>query len=137
MRERISENFYLSEFKCKCKRHCKGSNPMPPTLLVNILELTREKVNKRVSFNFKMKITSAFRCKYHNKEEGGGRRSQHLKNYAVDFRDYLKRVDTEILRDCAYEAMRELGAEGGIGIYNTFLHVDIRGYSAKWDLRTK
>ena len=35
------------------------------------------------------------------------------------------------------EALIELEyiPEGGLGIYNTFVHYDIRGYKARWDKR--
>ena len=78
-----------------------------------------------------MKLTSAFRCDQHNKDVGGSSRSQHRKNRAVDFRDKYYRVSPEILRECAIEAMEELSIKGGIGIYKTFVHMDIRGYTGE------
>ena len=75
-------------------------------------------------------ITSTFRTKQHNQDIGGGKDSMHTKGIAVDF--YLQNKDHfDDFRDSLrtfgmwYDNLRDMGI-AGIGIYNTFVHIDTR-----------
>jgi hypothetical protein len=84
-----------------------------------------------------------FRSSWHNKAVGGAAASQHLV-FATDIQPNLhgfrlaqtppfdRRAEMIII--VAAEADR-LGFDG-IGKYDTFVHLDLRGEKARWDERT-
>ena len=72
-----------------------------------------------------MILTSAYRCPEHNKAVGGVKNSQHILGKAFDIR--LDGRDAEKLAETA----RYFGFRG-IGIYDTFLHIDTRDRKATW-----
>lgn len=85
---------------------------------------------KRVSRRFNVDeivINSWCRCEQHNAAVGGAPTSQHLRGRAADIvvpgvpaaevAEYLDSIDPG-----AY----------GLGRYNTFTHIDTRGYKARW-----
>lgn len=116
----LSEHFSKSEMACSCG--CGFDNPS--YLLVQLLESIRSYFNKPI------KINSACRCEKHNKEVGGEPNSQHVKGNAAD----INVVGVPCSRVWAYLNEKH---RGGLGRYDTFTHVDVRGYSARWDLRKK
>lgn len=80
---------------------------------------------------------SAYRCPKHNRKVGGVEDSPHIDGKAMDFDcgDKLSpsEVHSRIMK--AYSA-GELPLLGGIGKYNTFIHVDTKkkenGKLRKW-----
>lgn len=106
----------------------------PKTLWPNVVPLARVLEAFRKAVGHPMALTSVYRSKAYNEAIGGAPRSQHMEFIAADFK-----VDgggttgqwAELLKK-----LRQQGAfEGGIGIYKTFVHVDVRGSRADWDLR--
>jgi len=73
-------------------------------------------------------ITSGYRCADHNEAVGGDEKSYHMFGMAADI--CVSGVTT---RSLAAKA-ESVGFEG-IGIYvdKAFVHVDVRGYPAKWE----
>ena len=90
--------------------------------LVIILDKIRESYGKPI------RINSAYRSSKWNKRVGGSSLSQHLKGRAVDIPISNQEDGDELERLFITEA----GENNGIGRYNTFIHVDIRGYKARW-----
>jgi uncharacterized protein YcbK (DUF882 family) len=76
-------------------------------------------------------INSGCRCPEHNRTVGGSPHSQHLRGKAADI--VVQGYRPEQVASMA-SAMREF-VEGGIGIYDTFTHVDVRRGSSRWDFR--
>ena len=78
-----------------------------------------------------VRVNSAYRSEAYNKAVGGAKASQHYKNTANDLRA-AKGTPKEW---AAYlRELREAGEfKGGIGIYNTFIHVDTRGTNVDWE----
>ena len=95
---------------------------MPATLFV--ADEIRERLNRPLTL-----ITSAYRSPAYNKACRGASQSWHTKNCALDL------VFEGSSRD-SYQIATELRKEGfftgGIGLYNTFIHIDTRGQNATW-----
>lgn len=115
--QKLAENFKVKEFACK-----DGSDPIFISLeLVKVLQKIRTHFGKAVT------ITSAFRTAKHNKSVGGAAYSQHLYGTAADIK--VKGIKP---KDVAAYAETLLPNTGGIGIYSTFVHVDVRAKKARW-----
>jgi len=121
----VTNNFKIHEFKCKCG--CE----MPSDVLENIKELADNLQVVRDMLGEPIKINSAYRCESHNKRIGGTKFSQHIKGKAADIVVSNIRPEKVVI---ALDKMQDAGfiKKGGIGAYQTFTHVDIRGYQAKW-----
>ena len=121
---KITNNFSLEEFECKCG--CK----MPEFVKKNIIELA-ENLQVIRDVVGKLNLTNAYRCKEHNADVGGATNSQHLKGKAADVKS--KEYDVlEVSKIIEGLIKSEKIEQGGIGIYNTFTHYDIRGARARW-----
>lgn len=107
----LSDNFSRSEFECKCG--C-GLDTVD-TDLIRVLETVR------TTFDRKVTITSAHRCRTHNASPAvrGGSRSQHLHGRAADI------VVDGVSPELVYELVDQMGV-GGAGKYDNFTHVDTR-----------
>lgn len=120
----LSKNFNSTEFDSK------GGYPDEEWTIIDLdhvkrLQLLRDKLNKACT------ITSAYRAPTHNKKVGGVSNSRHTKGDATDVQ-FSGVSPTEVAK-----AAKEIGFTG-IGIYDTFTHVDSRpGRLAEWDFRTK
>ena len=75
-----------------------------------------------------IKINSGFRCAPHNAKVGGKPGSQHLYGKAADVETPF--ASTLELKNAA-EAIAVF-SNGGIGLYPTWVHVDVRGVKARW-----
>jgi hypothetical protein len=112
----LSENFHLREFECHCGK-C-------PETIISMLHVARLQ-KLRNDFGQPIKINSAYRCFEHNKAVGGVPGSQHTLGLATDLAlplpsyAYLKQIFDALI------------------IYDTFCHVDSRGYSLLLDKRVK
>ena len=112
--------FGRHEFVCKCGEHCSGYPVEPSETLVRFLDAFREAVGEPVY------VGSGVRCVQHNADVGGAPQSRHLYGDAADIR-------------CAGKTPRELYdladamlPHGGLGLYDWGIHVDTRGYRARW-----
>ena len=114
----MSNNFRVREFACK-----DGSDPIfIDSELVEVVQKIRNHFGKPVT------ITSAYRTPQHNKSVGGTIYSQHLYGRAVDIR-----VGGGISpKQVGEYAEKILGNSGGVGIYDTFTHVDVRQVKSRW-----
>ena len=112
----ISKNFHLHEFQCKDGSH---QVRLHPTLLTKLQQL-RDHLNRPVI------ITSGYRNPEHNRRVGGAPNSQHLLGTAADIR---------VSGFTPARLLPHAEAVGftGIGLYATFLHVDVRPTPARWE----
>ena len=72
-------------------------------------------------------INSAYRNAQYNKKVDGATYSQHLYGTAADIK-----ITGVKPADVAAYAETLLPNTGGIGIYSTFTHVDVRADKARW-----
>lgn len=115
--QKLSTNFRVREFACS-----DGSDPIfIDSELVNTLQKIRNHFKKPVT------ITSAYRTPSRNKAVGGTIYSQHLYGRAADIK-----VDGVSPTNVAAYAETLLPTYGGIGIYDTFTHIDVRDIKARW-----
>ena len=115
--KKLSTNFRVREFACT-----DGSDPIfIDSDLVNVLQKIRTHFGKSVT------ITSAYRTPTKNKACGGSTYSQHLYGKAAD----VKIAGVAPKKVAAY-AETLLKNKGGIGIYSTFTHIDVRSTTSRW-----
>lgn len=116
--KKLSTNFKVKEFACQ-----DGSDPIfiAPGL-VTILQYIRSHFGKPVTIN------SAYRTPSHNKKVGGATYSQHSYGMAADI--VVKGVSPKTVAKYVETLMPK---KGGIGIYKTFVHVDIRTEKSRWN----
>ena len=118
MRHQLSSHFRRSEFQCPCCGEIKVSRR-----LVDALEKLRHKCG-----NVSIRVNSGYRCPVWNERVGGVVASQHLLGFAADIVvQGLEPIEVAEKADevCAFH-------HGGIGVYNNFVHVDVRDGVARW-----
>lgn len=113
----LTKNFKVREFACK-----DGSDVIFISMdLVEILQKIRDHFGKAVTIN------SAYRTVAYNKKVGGATYSQHLYGGAADI--VVKGVSPKAVANYAETLMPKYG---GIGIYASFTHVDVRANRSRW-----
>lgn len=118
--------FDTHEFACK-----DGSDSPWPTVvnpqLIDLCNRIREAYGKPLVVN------SGYRSEAHNAKVGGAKGSLHVQGQAADLAPLKKDIDwIPFLHRLALN----INHNGGVGLYDNFVHVDIRGYKARWDNRT-
>ncbi len=115
--KKLSTNFRVREFACS-----DGSDPIfIDSELIKILQKIRDHFKKPIT------ITSGYRTPTRNKVVGGTTYSQHLYGMAADIK-----VDGVSPQKVAQYAETLLTNRGGIGIYATFTHIDVRATKSRW-----
>lgn len=121
------ENFTPKEIASRTVVGGTQRGPKGPLLLnteaLDALQALRTHLGKP------MIINSAYRSPEYNSFVGGASKSFHMKGVAFDVS--LKNLDRDELKEAA-----ALFGFTGIGDYNSFVHIDTRGYNAYWDNRT-
>ena len=125
---KLSRNFNKREF------NSKDGKRMPFWVLENIKILAVQVQIIRDALGAPIHINSGYRSPEHNKRIGGVKNSQHIEGKAAD----LATRDASPFK--LYNLILQLISEGkiingGVGIYNGFVHYDIRETPARWDYR--
>ena len=125
---RLTKNFTQREFRSR------DGAKMPLDVLDNIRELACNLQVLRDLLGESIKINSGWRSEAHNKAVGGVKSSKHTKGLAADIR--VKGLETDDLY-LLIESLIKDGdmKEGGLGVYDTFVHYDIRGTRARWNYK--
>lgn len=125
-----TDHFTLEEFRCR------DGSEVPEKFRGNVQEVMDNLEVLRVELDKPITILSGYRtCSYNIKLEGAASKSRHLCGQAADIKV------AEFSPATVYATIERLiGAgrmkQGGLGIYNTFVHYDVRGKKARWDQRT-
>ena len=123
--ESLSKNFKKSEFKCR-----DGTN-VPGELMENLKELVENLQVVRATIGKPIHVISGYRTPKYNRRIGGARRSQHMKAKAADIR--IRGMIPIEVRSVILKLIREgTIKKGGVGLYKTFVHYDVRGFNARW-----
>lgn len=116
----LSSSFRVREFACK-----DGSDTvLVSDRLAALLQQIRDHFGRPVV------ISSGYRTAAHNTKVGGASRSQHLYGTAAD----IVVAGVEPLAVAQYAEYLQPDC-GGIGLYQTFTHVDVREKRSRWDSR--
>ena len=122
---KLEENFSLSEFDCR------DGSVVPEELMDNVrllaknLQVLREHVGKPV------RIISGYRSPKYNRKIGGAKKSQHMQAKAADIK--IPGMSPAEVKATIVELIKEGKMHsGGIGLYTTFTHYDVRGWNARW-----
>ena len=114
----VTPHFKVREFACN-----DGSDPVfISQALADILE------NIRVHFGKPVHINSGYRTVSYNKTvSGSSSTSQHCNGLACDF--WVEGVaPVKVYEYC--ESL--LGNHGGLGLYDSFVHMDVRAAKSRW-----
>ena len=115
---KLSKNFTVKEFACS-----DGTDTVFISLaLVNLLQKIRDHFGKAVIIN------SAYRTEAHNKSIGGAAYSQHKYGLAADIH-----INGVTPKEIAAYVETLMPSSGGIGIYKSFVHVDVRRVKSRWN----
>jgi len=122
----MTPHFKRKEFDCSDGTIVPSEYMDNLQTLCNNLEVLRDYLNSPISIT-----GSGYRTESHNEKVGGAKNSQHLYAKAADInaKGYTPKELCE-----AIETLIGLGRmkQGGLGLYNTFVHYDIRGTKARW-----
>ena len=115
--KKLSQNFKVLEFSC----HDGSDEIYIDSLLVDVLQKIREHFRQPVNIN------SAYRTPSYNLKVGGVSNSQHTKGTAADI--VVKGISP---KEVAQYAEFVLDEKGGIGLYDSFVHIDTRSARSRW-----
>jgi len=130
-RHRLSKHFVVEEFDCKdgtkvAKRDYNGLE----YLCRQFLEPMRREFGA-------CSVHSGFRTRSHNANVGGEKNSFHIytihdgNDQAADV-SFAKGTPKQWAAKANAIRRKKRNGRGGIGIYRTFVHLDIRDFAANW-----
>lgn len=115
----MTKNITFKELSCRCG--CSA----PANVVTNLQILAFMLQRIRDHFGRPIIISSGYRCMAHNTQVGGASRSFHIQGMACDFT--IKDVHPKTVQKEVAKLMTDGKLlNGGLGIYNTFTHYDIR-----------
>lgn len=121
----LTRNFTIGEFTCH------DGTDVPWSLVDNVQELANNLQVLREHLGIPIRINSGYRNPTYNAQVGGEVNSFHTYGKAADI-------------SCASKTPKELHMiieklikegkmkQGGLGLYPTFVHYDVRGNKARW-----
>ena len=117
--------FKISEFDSK------DGAEMPSDVKMNVIELIDNLNVLRQELGSPLFVNSGYRSPEHNKSIGGSLNSQHLIGKAADIRsnEYTPKQIKEKIEELIKVGKMK---QGGLGLYSTFCHYDIRLKKARW-----
>ena len=126
----LTKNFKKSEFDSK------DGAEMPREVLENIKTLSKYVQLIRNEIGVPLVINSGYRSPKHNSKEGGVKNSYHVQGKAADLNP--KVITPKQLYDVIIKLIKGgVIYNGGVGLYDSFVHYDIGGKDRRWDYRKK
>ncbi len=114
----LTKHFAWDEISCRC---CQTVRVIPRLFdHMERLQKLREEVGP-------IRVTSGYRCLVHNQRVGGAPDSQH-RWIATD----IQPLNVPLAQVYELVQSEDLFGLGGIGRYDDFLHLDLRGEMARW-----
>lgn len=117
-----TRNFSARELACRCGCLTPLGVDLNLRRLAPALQQLRDLAGSPII------VTSGYRCPKHNEAVGGSKGSQHMHGIAAD-------VWSRTLTPGQLKVLAEkipAFVNGGIGLYPTWIHVDIREGRARW-----
>ena len=120
----LTKNFNMLEFDCKDGTKVPYEFVPNVTRLSDQLQIIRDHVGP-------LHILSGYRTESHNASIGGASHSQHLLGKAADMasRTHSPSKLKDVIEQLIIQGKIK---DGGIGLYSSFLHYDIRENKARW-----
>lgn len=124
-RKQLTKNFHIDEFKCS------DGTSVPGQLYENVLELAENLQVLRTELGKPIHVVSGYRTPDYNKSVGGAKKSQHMVAKAADIK--VKGIGPKRLSGQVRSLIAEgLMKKGGVAMYPTFTHYDVRGTNVRW-----
>ena len=121
----LTENFRLKDFHVGCGDEIPKEYLDNLCLLAQNLQVIRDQIKKPI------RIISGYRSPRCNKRVRGAKKSQHMKAKAADIR--VRGMSMKRLKRTIEKLIKEKKIlQGGVGIYRSHVHYDIRGNKARW-----
>jgi uncharacterized protein YcbK (DUF882 family) len=122
---RLTKDFNRSEFDCN------DGSVMPKEVLMNVQKLANQLQVLRDCLGVPITVNSGYRSTSYNKKIGGTLNSQHILGKAADI---TAKGYTPAQVYAKIEKLINSGdmLQGGLGLYSTFIHTDIRKTRARW-----
>lgn len=114
-----------------------GGTPRPASLNKNAADTTenlnilQHQIFKKFGDTAKISINSAYRSPAYNAKIGGVPNSEHTKANAIDFK-VTGVAANEVQKLCAELMRAGTIKKGGIGLANSYTHLDTRGTMKGW-----
>ena len=126
----MTKNFSKEEFDCN------DGSEMPINVYHNMVKVANQLQTLRDYIGKPIQVNSAWRSEEYNASIGGVKNSQHIMGRAADI--VIKGM-TPIEVSKIIEELISKGdmLQGGLGIYSSFVHYDIRGERTRWDYSKK
>tara|TARA_R110000824_G_scaffold400846_1_gene609529 strand:- start:7469 stop:7894 length:426 start_codon:yes stop_codon:yes gene_type:complete len=122
---KLTNNFSLREFRCK------DGTDVPEEYMDNVKELAENLQVLREHLGKAIRVISGYRSSKYNRKIDGARRSQHLTASAADVK--ISGMTPKEIRDVIEQLIKDgLMKQGGIGVYTSFLHYDVRNRKVRW-----
>jgi hypothetical protein len=120
----LTASFSLREFASR-------GTPVPSKYHDNVRKVAQNLQVLREHLGRAITVVSGYRTAEHNTSVGGATKSQHLTASAADIQ-ITGLTPSQVY--CTIEELISQGRmrQGGLGIYKTFVHYDIRGHRARW-----
>lgn len=121
----LTKNFHLDEFECH------DGTPVPARFIPNAQRLANNLQVLRDELQRAIIVTSGYRTPAWNRRVRGAKRSEHLDASAGDIRvpGLTPRVVYQTIERLIKQGKIE---EGGLGLYDGWVHYDVRGRKARW-----
>lgn len=122
----LTKNFSLEEFECH------DGTQVPEKYLPNVERLAMNLQVLRDELHRAVLVVSGYRTEAWNRKVRGAKKSEHLDASAGDIKvpGLTPRVVHQTIERLIKEGKME---EGGLGLYDGWVHYDVRGRRARWN----